>query len=108
MFKSYIEVIYFVPRLWNQNANQFTEKWSTNRKDFILKGIDIQFPFFCICVYITATNKWSKLPYSWNKVLAPIWNSEDVPASVLLSGRLREKDKALIKEKFSVGFLKLK
>lgn len=40
--------------------------------------------------------------YSWNKVLAPIWNSEDVPASVLLSGRLREKDKTLIKEKFSV------
>ena len=40
--------------------------------------------------------------FSWNKVLAPIWNSEDVPASLLLSGRLREKDKALIKEKFSV------
>jgi len=43
------------------------------------------------------------LLFSWNKVLAPIWNSEDVPSSLLLSGRLREKDKALIKEKFSVG-----
>lgn len=46
--------------------------------------------------------------FSWNKVLAPIWNSEDVPASVLLSGRLREKDKALIKEKFSVSTHKIK
>jgi len=42
---------------------------------------------------------------SWNKVLTSIWNSEDVPASVLLSGRLREKDKTLIKEKFA-GFNK--
>ena len=50
-------------------------------------------------------NSFLLLPFSssWNKVLAPIWNSEDVPASVLLSGRLREKDKALIKEKFSVS-----
>ena len=52
---------------------------------------------------------WKKMSFnpltscSWNKVLAPIWNSEDVPASVLLSGRLRDKDKVLIKEKFWVS-----
>lgn len=75
-----------------------------NKKDFTPKGNWISLLFWLIFV-------WSLLCteiISWNKVLAPIWNSEDVPASVLLSGRLREKDKALIKEKFSVRFPNLK
>nr|CAH0105357.1 unnamed protein product [Daphnia galeata] len=56
----------------------------------------------CESIYREMINEQKRLySQSWNKVLAPIWNSEDVPASVLLSGRLREKDKALIKEKFS-------
>lgn len=56
----------------------------------------------CETIYREMISEQKRLyTQSWNKVLAPIWNSEDVPSSLLLSGRLREKDKALIKEKFS-------
>ena len=43
------------------------------------------------------------LSHSWSRVLSHIWGNEDPP--VAYTGKLRDKDRHLIKERFAVSIL---
>lgn len=45
------------------------------------------------------------LHFSWNKLLSYIW-SDDGPVNLMYGDKLRDKDRALIKERFAVGVTK--
>lgn len=42
--------------------------------------------------------------YSWNKVLSFIWTVESGPSIALVAGKLRDKERNVIKERFAVSF----
>lgn len=42
--------------------------------------------------------------FSWNKLLSYIW-SDDGPVNLLYGDKLRDKDRALIKERFAVSII---
>jgi hypothetical protein len=45
------------------------------------------------------------LSHSWSRVLSHIWGTEDPPIPVAYAGKLRDKDRHLIKERFAVSVL---
>jgi len=45
------------------------------------------------------------LSHSWSRVLSHIWGTEDPPIPVAHAGKLRDKDRHLIKERFAVSIL---
>ena len=45
------------------------------------------------------------LSRSWSRVLSHIWGTEDPPIAVAHAGKLRDKDRHLIKERFAVSLL---
>ncbi|KAK4874727.1 hypothetical protein RN001_014087 [Aquatica leii] len=60
----------------------------------------------CEQYYYTSIQEQKKsYSTSWSKLLSYIWSTEDAPVNLLHSDRLRDKDRALIKERFA-GFNK--
>lgn len=56
-----------------------------------------------VFIVLCSINKFKKFHLSWSRVLNYISTVDDIPPSVLQSGKLRDRDRNTIKEKFAVS-----